>query len=259
VNREQISGRLRRLLNVESGINDGLALPIVLGLLRHRSPAGAARDLLLPIVVGIAIGVSVLWTAHRLEASRLFKAHSSYRGLAGFSLAVIVFATARLLHGNEFLAAFAAGVTAISVRPELSQEFSAFVGEAATVFKFAGVFVLGSLLSPGQVASLHASELLFVFLVLAAVRPLSLVPALWGQRLSRREWIAAAWCGPKGFASVLYAVFILQANAPAAQHLFVLAALVIATSIIAHSTTEEPVARWLAIPKGHTSPGAAPA
>jgi NhaP-type Na+/H+ or K+/H+ antiporter len=246
VEREQIPGRLRQLLNIESGLNDGLALPVLLALL-HRDHGGAfVTGLVLPVLVGIAVGAVVIWAGHHLEASRFFHAHASYRGIAGFSLAVIVYVVARLLHGNEFLAAFAAGVTAISLRPELSDAFSGFVAEAASILKFAGVFILGGLLVPAEILALRWTEFVFVLLTLVAVRPLALIPALWGQGLSRREWVAAAWFGPKGFASVLYAVFILQGQAPGAAHLFTLAALVIALSIVAHSTSEVPVARWVA-------------
>jgi NhaP-type Na+/H+ or K+/H+ antiporter len=245
VQREQISDRLRHLLNVESGLNDGLALPIVLGLLHRYSATEIGHRLIWPVLEGVAVGAAVMAVADRLEGSRLFRAHASYRGMAGFSLAATVYALARLLQANEFLAAFAAGMTAISLRPELSAEFSAFVGQGATMLKFAGVFILGGLIAPGEVVTLRGGELLFIALTLVAVRPLSLVPALWGERLPRREWIAAAWFGPKGFASVLYAVFIIQAQAPGAAHLFLLAAMVIAASIVAHSTSEVPLARWL--------------
>jgi NhaP-type Na+/H+ or K+/H+ antiporter len=245
VRQQGISERLRRLLNVESGVNDGLALPLVLIFLRHYSLGGVAHDLLLPLGEGLLLGVAVVATAHLVESSRLFRVHEDYREMAGFSLALIVLSLARVLKANEFLAAFAAGMTAISLRPQLSSAFANLVEQLANVLKFAGVFILGGLLAPWALTALHWPDLAFIVLSLVLVRPVALVPALWGERLTRREWIAAAWFGPKGFASVFYAVMIMQTQMPDAARLFSLAAAVIALSIVAHSSTDVVLARWL--------------
>ncbi len=64
------------------------------------------------------------------------------------------------------------------------------------------------------------------------------------SKLSRKERLAAAWFGPKGFASVVYALVILEAGIAPSDELFHLAALVITASILAHSSTDVIVARW---------------
>lgn len=80
--------------------------------------------------------------------------------------------------------------------------------------------------------------------VVFAVRPLALGIALVGSGLARREWVAAAWFGPKGFASMIYGLLILNTAAAQGPHLFHLVALVILGSIILHSSTDVTVARW---------------
>jgi NhaP-type Na+/H+ or K+/H+ antiporter len=80
--------------------------------------------------------------------------------------------------------------------------------------------------------------------VLLVARPLALAIALFGSRLHWSEWIAAAWFGPKGFASVVYGLLILNAGVADADRMFHLIALVIALSIVAHSSTDVLVARW---------------
>ncbi len=244
VKRTGLSQGLRHLLNVESGINDGLALPLVLWLARAAVGGGTA-GLLVPLAVGVAVGVAVPWLADRLEGSRWFQAHESYRSMGGFAVALLVLSVAAMVHGNEFLAAFTAGVTVISVRPGVSREFREFVLQLADVLKFAGVFIFGALLAPSLLHDLGAGDYLFAFLALVAVRPVVLSLALLGSRLDWRERAVAAWFGPKGFASVLYAVLVLRENAPSAQHLFHLAALVITASIVIHSSTDVLAARWL--------------
>lgn len=80
-------------------------------------------------------------------------------------------------------------------------------------------------------------------LALAVVRPASVLVALWRAGLAPRERYAAAWFGPKGFASVVYALLAVQAGIPAAQTVFELAALTIALSIVVHSMSDVPVSR----------------
>ena len=78
--------------------------------------------------------------------------------------------------------------------------------------------------------------------MLVAVRPAALAVALWGGRLEWREWVAAAWFGPKGFASVVFGLLVLNSGLARADELFHLAAIVIVGSILAHSSTDVLVA-----------------
>jgi sodium/hydrogen antiporter len=84
----------------------------------------------------------------------------------------------------------------------------------------------------------------FALLALLVVRPIALGIALFGSGLDWREQAAAAWFGPKGFASVVYGILILKAGIVRGDELFHLLAVVIAGSIIAHSSTDVMVARW---------------
>jgi NhaP-type Na+/H+ or K+/H+ antiporter len=88
------------------------------------------------------------------------------------------------------------------------------------------------------------SGYVFALLALVVVRPAALAVALLGGGLTRREWIAAAWFGPKGFSSVVYGFLVVTSGLPRAQALAHLVAIVIAASIMAHSSTDVLVARW---------------
>jgi NhaP-type Na+/H+ or K+/H+ antiporter len=104
--------------------------------------------------------------------------------------------------------------------------------------------MLGALISPRFLAAIPWSGYLFALVTLVAVRPIALAASLFGVDLSRREWVTAAWFGPKGFASVFYGILVLKAGIPAADDLFHLIALVIVASIVAHSSTDVLIARW---------------
>ncbi|OZM77232.1 hypothetical protein CFP66_37045 [Pseudonocardia sp. MH-G8] len=75
------------------------------------------------------------------------------------------------------------------------------------------------------------------------VRPASVLVSLWRAGLPKRERYAAAWFGPKGFASVVYGLLAVQSGIAAAQTVFELVALTIAVSIVVHSMSDVPVAR----------------
>jgi NhaP-type Na+/H+ or K+/H+ antiporter len=244
VGREEIPWRLRHLLNVESGLNDGLALPIVVVLLalagRDEVHAG---ELAGELMLGIVIGVVVPLVAIGLEHTRLFAAAHTYQPLGVFAIGLLVLGLGLLTHANLFLAAFAAGVTVATVDPEVRDEFHEFGELLSELLKLAALLVFGALMSPAFLAEIPFSGYVFAVLAIVAVRPLSIVLALAGARLPWRELGAAAWFGPKGFASVVYGLLVLAAGLPRSDELFHLVAIAIVLSILAHSSTDVLVAR----------------
>jgi NhaP-type Na+/H+ or K+/H+ antiporter len=245
VGREDVPYRLRHLLNVESGVNDGLALPVVVVLLavveRGELDVG---EVLVRLALGVVLGVIVPWAAIQLERSRFFAASTAYEPLDAFAIGLVVLAVAALTHVNEFLAAFSAGVTIASMSPAVREAFHRF-GELITeLLKLAALMVFGIAIAPRVFAELPLASWAFVVLALLAVRPVAIGLALLGSEIGRREWMAAAWFGPKGFASVVYGLLILQSGVPRSEHLFDLVAVVVTASIAAHSSTDVVVARW---------------
>ena len=245
VGNERVPDRLRRLLNVESGINDGLALPFVVVFL---AVAAGSDDLHLgelatELVVGVAIGVVVPWLALRLERLRFFSASTPYEPLNAVAIGLLVLALGQVTHGNLFLAAFAAGVTVATVGPRQRDSFEHF-GELVTeLFKLAALLVFGALISVPFLGDIAWTGWLFALAALLVARPLALGVAFLGSHLSRREQFAAMWFGPKGFASVVYGLLVLDAAIPAADEVFHLVALTVVLSILAHSSTDVLVAR----------------
>lgn len=245
VGREEVPYRLRHLLNVESGVNDGLALPVVVAL---TSIAGAeeVHYLMLAeeLIGGVVLGVAVPWLAIKLEGSRFFEASEDYQPINGFAIGLLIFVLANALHQNAFLAAFAGGVTVATVGPRVRDYFHGF-GEIITeLLKLASLLVFGLLMSLEFLGQTTAWEVVFVLAALLAVRPIALGISLLGSELERREWLAVAWFGPKGFASVVYGLLILREEPPESELLFHLTGLVVAASIIAHSSTDVLVAAW---------------
>ncbi|CAN5165475.1 cation:proton antiporter [soil metagenome] len=239
VGSERVPERLRRLLNVESGINDGLVLPAVVILLAVAS-SGSVEPLKLlgELGLGIALGVGIPWIALRLESSRFFAAASGYEPLYALSIGIFVLAAALVTHANLFLAAFSAGVTLATVSPRFKEAFHEFGELLAELLKLAAILVFGALISLSFLGEIELSGYVFALLALVLVRPLALLISLAGSRIGWRIWGAAAWFGPKGFASVVYGLLVLESGAARSDEVFHLVALVIAASILAHSSTD---------------------
>jgi len=245
VGREEVPGRLRHLLNVESGLNDGLALPVVLVLLavvggtqvEHAALAGE-------LGLGVLLGVAVPLVAVLMLRSRFTSATSTYESLTSVAVGLIVLALADLTHANLFLAAFAAGITLATAAPELRDSFEEF-GELVTeLLKLVAILVFGALISPQFLAEIPPSGYVFAILALIVARPVAIALSFVGARLPWQEQAAVAWFGPKGFASVVYGLIVLDSGAPGADQMFHLIALVVVLSILAHSSTDVPIAHY---------------
>ncbi|CAL9350641.1 K(+)_H(+) antiporter NhaP2 [Streptomyces sp. enrichment culture] len=118
------------------------------------------------------------------------------------------------------------------------------LGEAlAELAKFAALLVFGALLTPQLFGDLSFGGYVAVFLAIVLIRPASMLISLIGARFDRREGLVAAWFGPKGFASVVYGLLVLQAGIPQGDQAYTLIAVCIAFSIIAHGSTDVPIAR----------------
>ena len=221
IGRDEIPGRLRFLLNVESGINDGIALPIVLALLAvigHETPALLSFGG--QVLGGIALGALLPWAICRLQKSRFFGIAKSYEPLFALAIGLLVFALASMTHANVYLAVFVAGVTIASVIPELRDEFHQFGSLLAELFKLAALLLFGAMIVPRYFAGLQVGGFVFAILALVLARPVALMIALAGSPLSWRERVTVGWFGPKGFASVVYGFLLLEAGVPDAAHLF---------------------------------------
>lgn len=252
VGREEVPGRLRHLLNVESGLNDGLALPIVLVLLAASGGADASGwGLAGELGLGVAIGLVVPLVVLSLERLPFLAATKGLQPLLPAAIGLLVLGLCLTTHGNLFLAAFAAGITVASFAPEFRHEFEQLGELVAEQLKLLAILVFGALITPAFLfRETPWTGWVFAILALVLVRPVALLISLAGSGLAMREQAAAMWFGPKGFASVVYGLLVLDSAIADANVLFHLIALTIAVSIVAHSSTDVLVARQFREPPG---------
>ncbi len=246
IGREEIPHRLRHLLNVESGVNDGLALPVVIALLAMLGGwKMSTGELLLELALGLALGALIPWLGALVVRRKFVTVAVAYQPLYALSVGLLVISLATIIHANEYLAAFAAGMTLASVTPKAREHFQHFGETVAELAKLAALLVFGGLISPKFLGEISLTGYGFAVLALFVARPAALLLALIRTELDWRERLVAAWFGPKGFASVVYGLFALYSLGDArGSGMFHLIALTIALSILAHSSTDVPVARW---------------
>ncbi|MGW0393409.1 cation:proton antiporter [Streptomyces sp. NPDC003042] len=248
VGRKEVPAKLRQLLNVESGINDGLALPVVLILIAVAGPTSGQVQASIPVIgmelgLGLVFGIVLPLAVAGLVRLRLLGAEPKLQPLLPLATGIILYGLCHLTHANPYLAAFSAGAVLAAVSPEAKTVFEPLGEALAELAKFAALLVFGALLTPQLFGDLPWGGYVAVVLAIVLIRPASLLLSLLGTRLDRREKLVAAWFGPKGFASVVYGLLVLQAGIPQGKEAYTLIAICIAFSIIAHSSTDVPIAR----------------
>ena len=252
VGRRDVPARLRRLLSVESGLNDGLALPVVVILISAAGSSASAEHtglgtVALELVGGLALGIVLPVLIHLLLRIPGLGAEPRLQPLGPLAVGILLYAVAHLTGANAYLAAFAGGAVVARLNPGAQESFSELGEQLAELAKFAALLVFGALLTPSLFASIGVGGWIVAVLSLVLVRPASLVLSLLGSPLERRELFAAAWFGPKGFASVVYGLLVLHSGIPQAMDAYELVAVCIALSIVAHSSTDVPVAKIFAV------------
>jgi NhaP-type Na+/H+ or K+/H+ antiporter len=250
VTAQRVPSTVRHTLNLESGLNDGLALPFVLFLLvlaeSSGDAGGEAAKLLgeaaFGALVGIALGV-VGGRLHRhLPGGGLT---ARYEGIYAVGFGLAAFGLADVTIGNGLIAAFVAGIVMGLAEHQIPDAFVEFAENVSAISQVLTFFVFGALIVgtgyDGEIWRL----ILFILLALLVARPLAILVAFVRSRLPGPQKAFIAWFGPKGVASMLFALFVLQSDVAASSTIFDIAAFVILSSIVAHGLTDTVGARWI--------------
>ena len=255
----RVPGRIRRVLNVESGLNDGIATPFVgifvAGAAAAESMAGAhgvgaaALDLLggLGVGVGVGLGAAALL---RLAVAAGYS-EPAFRPLVPLAAALLAYAVAVQFGTNGFIAAFVGGMAFGSLLPaELSGtiEFTNVVGELLSLLMW---FLVGAAMLVPALQDARWQDVAFALLALTVVRMVPVAIASIGLGLDRRTVAFIGWFGPRGLASVIFALLAYDAldDADGARVLAAVTITVVA-SVVAHGVSASPLAArygaWIA-------------
>jgi sodium/hydrogen antiporter len=250
VTAQRVPAVIRHTLNLESGLNDGLALPFVLVFLVLASTgadaASEAVELLGEAAVGAAIGIVLGVIGGRLH-SRLPGGGitARYEGIYAVGFGLAAFGLADVTFGNGLIAAFVAGIALAREEHEVPDSFVAFSENVSSIFAVITFFLFGALIvATGYEGSVWALIAFIPFALLIA-RPSAVMAALAGTGVARVHKLFIAWFGPKGVASMLFALLVLDRAVAEGALVFDVAAFVIVVSILAHGLTDTVGARWV--------------
>jgi len=237
--------RVRQGLNVESGLNDGLALPAVSLFVAlsvgEESDAGfwvrfVVQQVGLGILVGVGVGVVAGWLMKRARAKDWVE--GVYAQLGTLSIAFIAFTTATALDANGFLAAFTAGLAYGMMMPrrdaENIDEYSEDTGRLLAMVAF---FIFGNVLLHDYLGNPTVAVILCAIAALTIGRMIPVAIALAGMRPAKETVLFVGWFGPRGLASILFGLTLLEEELPAANQLFGIIAWTVLGSVVLHGVS----------------------
>lgn len=243
---------IRHSLNLESGLNDGLALPAVLVLAAALRPGGhfswlsfLVRDLGVGFAAGVLIGLLAARVLPRQpgpDDSTPAQARTLYAvGTAFACYGITVFGPG----GNGLIAVFVCAITLGVRRPELRAQFAAQAQSLVEVAKLMIFVVFGSLLTIDGLTHDGWAVLGIVAFTLLVARSMAVWVALLGTGIDRARTAFMAWFGPKGVATMTFSLVILASGVPGARRLFDLAAATVFASILVHGLTDTAGVGWI--------------
>ena len=264
VTNPRVPRKVRHSLNLESGLNDGLALPPVLALTAALAAGGddfvwwefVLQDVTLGLAFGVLVGLvgSVLLP----RATGLDKEISPHqKSLYAIGIAFSAYGAAVLPpEGNGFIAVFVAAIVLGIRRPDIRECFEARSEDVIEIVKLGVFLVFGSLLTLDGLFGDGMAAVAVVAFTLLVARPVAVFAALTRTELDTDTKAFMAWFGPKGVATMTFSLFVLGEGLANGDRIFNIAALAVLVSIIAHSVTELPGIAWLE--RRSTSPAAPP-
>ena len=249
--------KIREGLNVESGLNDGICVPVLFLLLGlHQAEMGHtsehATGVLLfveEIGVGLAVGVSLTYLAHKLlvVANKKEWLLESWKPIVLIALAFSCFGLAQILDGSGFIACFTGGLFygwLNKNRDSILLESTEGFGDTISMITWV---IFGSAVLYETLAAFTWQVVIYALLSLTVIRMIPVFISLIGHRFNFKEKLFVSWFGPRGLASIVFAIIILEADLPHEETIVLTAVSTILLSIVLHGITAKPFIKALAI------------
>ncbi len=246
---ESVPSRVRRVENVESGLNDGIVAPLVslaIAVLAGEEAHGsssvlhAIREIGVGALVGVAGGLILGW----ILATAVARGWTEERAaaLAATAGAVGIYALAVEVQANGFVAAFLAGMCFGVFRHRIGSESLGQTEATGQLLSYLVWFVFGAaMLRPALSSPQLGRSLIYAVLSLTAVRMVPVAIALVGTHLGRSTVAFLGWFGPRGLASVIFALLAFDQLGHEASALVATVSVTVALSVIAHGLSAPPL------------------
>jgi NhaP-type Na+/H+ or K+/H+ antiporter len=254
----RLPATVRQGLNVEGGLNDGIALPFFVVLLAvatgDTESAAAAEVFALALGLSTAVGVAVGWLGARLLAWSTAHGWVSdkWRRVPALVFAVLAYAITVSQDGSGFIAAWVTGlvfgvvwrrtVPAAAAATEGPESVVGLAEELGNLLASLSFFVFGAVLLGPALSNIDWRTALYAILSLTIVRMVPVAVALAGSRFRLPTVLYIGWFGPRGLASIVFALLLLEDGPPAADLLVDVVAITVGLSVVLHGAT----AAWAA-------------
>ena len=264
VTNPRVPAVVRHSLNLESGLNDGLALPAVLAFTAALAADGGhfvwwrfvIENIALGFAVGLAVGFAAAWLAPRdVRLENGIPAHQ--RSLFALGTAFATYGLAVLTpHGNGLIAVYVGAIVLGVRRPDVRRYFERQAADLVELVKLGIFVVFGAVLTLDGLFGSGWAAVGVVAVTLLVARPVAVFTALAGTRTDTATRAFMSWFGPKGVATMTFSLLVLGQRISAGATIFNLAALTVFCSILVHGMTDTPGAEWLARREEASSGGA---
>jgi potassium/hydrogen antiporter len=241
--------RLARTLEGESGLNDPVAVLLVLGFIEWiQNPAFGFGDMVWlfaeELAIGLAIGLAVGYLGvEMLKRSRL--ASGGLYPVGTLAIAAIAFGGSDVLSGSGFLAVYLAGLVMGSRQIPARRTIAAFHEGLSWVAQVAMFFTLGLLVFPSDLGNVALEAIILAIVAVAIARPLAAFAATAFEHFTAGERLRLGWAGMRGAVPVVLATFAVIEGVPHSQDFFNIAFFAVLLSTVAQGATIEPLARRL--------------
>ena len=256
----RLPSRIRQGLNVESGLNDGLCVPllfIALAIAETDVGAVSAHDAVHLVLEEIGFGVVGGLVAGVVGALALRAAVSrnlvadEWAQIVPLAAAGLAYGIAAPLGGSGFIAAFVGGLAFGALSRGVTDEVTYVADVTGLVLSGLTFVIFGAAILGPALGAASWETVVYAVLSLTVVRMLPVAIALLGSGARRPTVAYSGWFGPRGLASIVFAVIVLnEAELPHVDTIIVTVVLTVALSVVAHGLTAQPLtdayARWYA-------------
>ncbi len=253
VSLERVPVLIRQAINVESGLNDGIAVPVILIFM---CGAGAAvggegtgywiQFISLQLILGPAVGIAIGWIGGGLITTCRQRRwmNDEFQRLALIALALAAYSIAHFVGGNGFIAAFVGGLVLGNRHHTIVDKLHRFAEAEGQLLSMMVFLLFGAAMLPeafNHLGTIQGHYIIYAALSLTVIRMLPVSISLAGMKLGLSTHLFLGWFGPRGLASTIFALIVLeQSGLPYAETIFSVVVFVVLCSIVLHGLTAWP-------------------